>query len=51
MAPALAIPCPAASLLHTAGGAAFADLGIDRHPETWPIRGKQVSGMVAASVL
>jgi len=38
LAPPLPIPCPAASLFHTATGIAFADLAIDGHRETWPIR-------------
>src|SRR5258707_14631731 len=29
------------SLFHTATGTAFADLTIDRHRETWPIRSKR----------
>jgi hypothetical protein len=30
-----------AALFHTAGGAAYVDLEIDQHRETWPIRSKQ----------
>jgi hypothetical protein len=41
MASPLAIPCAAASLFHDPSGTAFADLAIDGHRETWPIRGKQ----------
>src|ERR1700737_4488779 len=41
MAATVAIPCPAASLFHTATGTAFIDLEIEGHRETWPIRGKQ----------
>jgi len=40
--PTLAIPCPAASLFHTATGRAFIDIEIQGHRETWPIRGKQL---------
>jgi hypothetical protein len=29
------------SLFHTATGVAYADIEIDQHRETWPIRGKQ----------
>jgi hypothetical protein len=29
------------SLFHTATGVAYADLSIDQHRETWPVRGKQ----------
>ena len=37
----LDIFCAADSLFHTATGAAFADLVIDGHRETWPIRSKR----------
>jgi hypothetical protein len=37
----LALPCSAASLFHDPNGAAFADLAIDGHRETWPIRSRQ----------
>src|SRR6516225_10718937 len=30
------------SLFHTAADVAYADLYIDRHHETWPVRGKQL---------
>ena len=41
MAFPLALPCPAASLFHDPNGTAFADLAIDGHRETWPIRRRQ----------
>src|SRR5262245_11855352 len=41
MAFTLALPCSAASLFHDPNGAAFADLAIDGHRETWPIRSRQ----------
>jgi hypothetical protein len=45
MGSTLAIPCsvlgPTVSLFHIATGIAFADLVIEAHRETWPIRGKQ----------
>ena len=41
MAFPLALPCPAASLFHDPNGTAFADLAIDGHRETWPIRSRQ----------
>jgi hypothetical protein len=34
-------PCPAESLFHDSTGTAFADLTIDGHRETWPIRSRQ----------
>jgi hypothetical protein len=37
----LALPCQVASLFHDPNGTAFADLAIDGHRETWPIRGRQ----------
>src|SRR5215475_4695780 len=37
----LALPCSAASLFHDPNGTAFADLAIDGHRETWPIRSRQ----------
>ena len=36
MAFTLALPCSATSLFHDPNGAAFADLAIDGHRETWP---------------
>src|SRR5215510_1746783 len=41
MAVPRALPCPAESLFHSPDGTAFADLGIDGHRETWPIRSRQ----------
>jgi hypothetical protein len=41
MAFTLALPCSATSLFHDPNGAAFADLAIDGHRETWPIRSRQ----------
>ena len=41
MAVPLALPCPAESLFHSPDGTAFADLPIDSHRETWPIRSRQ----------
>jgi hypothetical protein len=41
MAFPLALPCPAESLFHSPDGTAFADLVIDGHRETWPIRSTQ----------
>src|SRR5262245_36755319 len=41
MAFPLALLCPAASLFHDPNGTPFADLGIDGHRETWPIRSRQ----------
>jgi len=41
MAFPLALLCPAASLFHDPNGTAFADLAIDGHRETWPIRSRQ----------
>jgi hypothetical protein len=41
MAFPLALPCPATSLFHDPNGTAFADLKIDGHRETWPIRSRQ----------
>src|SRR5262249_30693244 len=41
MAFPLALPCPAASLFHDPNGTAFADLAIDGHRGTWPIRSRQ----------
>jgi hypothetical protein len=41
MAFPLALPCPAESLFHSPDGTAFADLVIDGHRETWPIRSRQ----------
>jgi hypothetical protein len=38
----LALPCPVASLFHDPTGTAFADLKIDAHRETWPIRSRQL---------
>jgi hypothetical protein len=37
----LPFSCSAASLFHDPNGAAFADLAIDSHRETWPIRSRQ----------
>jgi hypothetical protein len=37
----LALPCQVASLFHDPNGTAFADLEIDGHRETWPIRSRQ----------
>ena len=37
----LALPCQVASLLHDPSSTAFADLTIDGHRETWPIRSRQ----------
>src|SRR5208282_3438272 len=46
VAPTLAVPWLAASLFHTATGAAFIDIEIEghreTHRETWPVRGKQL---------
>src|SRR5262245_33298233 len=41
MAFPLALICPAESLFHDPTGTAFADLTIDGHRETWPIRSRQ----------
>src|SRR5262245_24486786 len=41
MAFPLALLCPAASLFHDPNGTPFADLAIDGHRETWPIRSRQ----------
>jgi hypothetical protein len=41
MAFTLALRCSATSLFHDPNGAAFADLAIDGHRETWPIRSRQ----------
>src|SRR5262245_52795432 len=41
MAFPLALICPAESLFHDPNGTAFADLAIDGHRETWPIRSKR----------
>jgi hypothetical protein len=41
MAFPLALLCSAASLCHDPNGTAFADLAIDGHRETWPIRSRQ----------
>jgi hypothetical protein len=41
MAFTLAIRCSATSLFHDPNGAAFADLAIGGHRETWPIRSRQ----------
>jgi hypothetical protein len=41
MAFPLALSCPAESLFHDPNGTAFADLTIDGHRETWPIRSRQ----------
>jgi hypothetical protein len=38
----LALPCQVASLFHDPNGTAFADLLIDGHRETWPIRSRQL---------
>jgi hypothetical protein len=38
----LALPCPIVSLFHDPNGTAFADLEIDAHRETWPIRSRQL---------
>jgi hypothetical protein len=35
------LPCRGASLFHDPNGTAFADLTIDGHRETWPIRSRQ----------
>ena len=37
----LALPCQVASLFHDPSSTAFADLTIDGHRETWPIRSRQ----------
>jgi hypothetical protein len=37
----LALPCSVVSLFHDPNGTAFADLEIDAHRETWPIRSRQ----------
>ena len=41
MAFTLALRCSATSLFHDPTGAAYADLAIDGHRETWPIRSRQ----------
>jgi len=41
MAFTLSLPCSATSLFHDPNSAAFADLAIDGHRETWPIRSRQ----------
>jgi len=41
MAFPLGLPYPAASLFHDPSGTALADLTIEDHRETWPIRSKQ----------
>jgi hypothetical protein len=38
-------------LFHTADGTAFADLMIDGHRETWPIRSTRPSILIEASAL
>lgn len=38
----LGLPYPAASLFHDPSSTAFADLTIDGHRETWPIRSRQL---------
>ena len=46
-APSLATPSPLVSLFHDPAGTAFADLTIESHRETWPIR-QTISKLVAA---
>jgi hypothetical protein len=41
MAFPLALPCPAPCLFHDPNGTAFADLTIEGHRETWPIRSRR----------
>jgi hypothetical protein len=41
MAFSVGLPCPAGSLFHDSSGTAFADLMIDGHRETWPVRSRQ----------
>jgi hypothetical protein len=41
LAPSLGLPYPADSLFHDPSGTAFADLTIDGHRETWPIRSRR----------
>jgi hypothetical protein len=41
MAFPLTLPCSTASLFHDPNGTAFADLAIEGHRETWPIRSRQ----------
>jgi hypothetical protein len=40
-APSLATSSPLVSLFHDPAGTAFADLTIESHRETWPIRSKR----------
>ena len=40
-----------AELFHTATGTAYADLVIDGHRETWPVRSPRFRGLVAAPLL
>src|SRR6516164_650847 len=42
MMPTLAALVPAVSLFHTNNGAAFIDIEIEGHLETWSVRGKQL---------
>src|SRR5258707_12862350 len=37
----LALPCQVASLFHDPNGTGFADLAVDGHRETWPLRSRQ----------
>jgi hypothetical protein len=41
----------AAQLFHASDGTGFADLMIDGHRETWPLRGKSLWGLVAPTIL
>ena len=42
MIPTLATLVPAVSVFHATNGAAFIDIEIEGHRETWPVRGKQL---------
>jgi hypothetical protein len=47
----LTVMAAVGSLFHTATGTAFADLTIDRHRETWPIRSKRFRTWLETSLL
>ena len=50
-APSLATPSPLVSLFHDPAGTAFADLTIESHRETWPIRSKRFRSWLRRDVL
>jgi hypothetical protein len=41
----------AARLFHASDGTGFADLSIDGHRETWPLRSKRFQALVAPAIL